>query len=340
MKKTHLIFLLIIIIPFLLLPQLNPSHKINQPNSSSVWYTGERYTIVWDKVARKVGLVSISLLGKNQSKPTLIASNIKNKGEYRWKIPLSIKTGKYKIIITAENRKSHLESDIFQIRKGKGEGSLVVTNPKAGSGYPSCTPVRIKWQITKPLPFLAKTDISLYRGSNPKTASLVCIIAKNITLTPGYYDWVLSRNGCPPMTASGDHFIKVTHGKLSGNSGVFQILRGQTAWITVSQPDGSVAFHSGQSMQIQWNHYGIIDYEAVKVDILLQSMENLANTCSIAQNIPVNDKTYTWTISHATCSILHYGSDLKEFRVWIKVSKPSDSCIGDGYSSRFNYSEY
>ena len=104
MKKIYLIFLLIII-PFLLIPQLNPSNKIKQPNSKSIWNAGETYKIVWDKVTKKEVLLNISLRHKNLRKPFIIANNIKNEGEYKWNIPTSIQTGKYKIIIKAKGRR-------------------------------------------------------------------------------------------------------------------------------------------------------------------------------------------------------------------------------------------
>ena len=124
MKKVVIVAIIALFFSGLLFPSRNLGRKkvitINNPIQSSVWKTGFSYTIRWS-LPGDTSLLSISLIPQQNRATGLmitpITAKTNNDGNYLWKIPGTIKSGKYIIRISTLNGKIFGNSKGFEIRK-------------------------------------------------------------------------------------------------------------------------------------------------------------------------------------------------------------------------------
>lgn len=135
--------------------QKSSSSTINiiLPYSDSVLKTGENYTIKWNSQNLPIGAekhISITLADESKGYYS-IATDLSATGSYAWKIPETVNSGMYQIVVSCYLGEGiycpNDNSDLFRIVNARpiGTPTITIISPKAGDVWESGKSYNIEW---------------------------------------------------------------------------------------------------------------------------------------------------------------------------------------------------
>ncbi|HNT52593.1 MAG TPA: Ser-Thr-rich GPI-anchored membrane family protein, partial [Candidatus Syntrophosphaera sp.] len=283
-------------------PPPQPAITVVSPNGGETWDAGSTYDITWT-YQNLEGDVRISLVGPTASQQQLIteATPIAS-GQYSWTIPATVAPGLYKIHIVWVTLLTVYFGDLsdapFLIQGGTPPPpppvpSLTLTAPNGGEIWDSGSSYDITWTFENVTGNV--TLMLLGPATNPANN----LIAQDIPVSVGTYAWTI-----PATVLPGDHYkVRISVGANAGfyitdvSDGYFTITGDvppppPVPVLTLTAPNGGEQWTSGSTYDITWTYENVTGNVTL---MLLGPATNPANNL-IAQNVPVTDETFAWTI--------------------------------------------
>ena len=229
--RTLSVLLLIAIIATI--PAFSQTITVHRPNAADVWQTGETYDITWIKPGVTDPLVKITLWAPGQTTPAwVIASAAPNNGIFKWTIPHTIGTGKYRVKVKVKEKNIGDLSDIFTIKRvfkivknpPKVKGVINITAPTTGTDWVTGSTQQIKWKNTFTKNKSIKIDLYNYNGKKLErhlaTTSSAIALPGDISA----YNWTIPHD---VFKWPGNYTIKISRvdGNAAGTSKMFHISR-------------------------------------------------------------------------------------------------------------------
>jgi hypothetical protein len=113
MRPIHLVPALILTI----LTSVAFAHgvEVTAPDAKTAWAKGSRQKVRWQ--VAKVEQVHIELIQVATKKRLPVVKNLKNTGDFEWKVTADLEPGQYKIlVISTKDEEVHGVSAVFEIR--------------------------------------------------------------------------------------------------------------------------------------------------------------------------------------------------------------------------------
>ncbi|MEN8152375.1 MAG: Ser-Thr-rich GPI-anchored membrane family protein [Acidobacteriota bacterium] len=162
-----------------------------------------------------------------------------------------------------------------------------VLSPNGGEAWDFGQTYDIIWNLENGT---GNVDINLYKND----VNLGTIISDyDDTATPGKYTWTIGTlEDGTPIAAGSDYKIEVkavndSDSDISDNNFTLKI----TPTVTVTSPNGGEVWNIGEAYNVTWNSIGMSGNVGIKL------FQNGISLGYIALDVPVNDETYSWTIS-------------------------------------------
>lgn len=283
-------------------PPPQPAITVVSPNGGETWDAGSTYDITWT-YQNLEGDVRISLVGPTASQQQLIteATPIAS-GQYSWTIPATVAPGLYKIHIVWVTLLTVYFGDLsdapFLIQGGTPPPpppvpSLTLTAPNGGEIWDSGSSYDITWTFENVTGNV--TLMLLGPATNPANN----LIAQDIPVSVGTYAWTI-----PATVLPGDHYkVRISVGANAGfyitdvSDGYFTITGDvppppPVPVLTLTAPNGGEQWTSGSTYDITWTYENVTG----NVTLMLLGPATHPNNNLIAQNVPVTDETFAWTI--------------------------------------------
>ncbi len=171
-------------------------------------------------------------------------------------------------------------------------------------------------------PGAEKVKITLWRQGGTQN---ICLIADNVPLTAGQYQWQVPESCVNPHTGQTEVLTSINQLKVRvrwkghpvwGESGFFQVKKLQISGLQLVPQKGSYIF--GEKVQVKWTASGFPAGEKVRVMIWREGSSK--NICKVGDNIPVGNGVFVWKVQ-LVCDNPHTGAkeDLTKGELWIRV---------------------
>ncbi|HOZ00236.1 MAG TPA: Ser-Thr-rich GPI-anchored membrane family protein [Candidatus Syntrophosphaera sp.] len=305
MKRAYLLLSLLALI--CLLPAQNSPLALTAPNGGEVWTIGSTYNITWTQT-NLTGNVSLTLLGQNSHhgpNSVMIAEAVPVTDlSYAWTIPATVNPGtNYRVRISMMQSGMWAQdvSDApFTIVGGTPPppaGTLTLTAPNGGEEWAVGSTQNITWTSEN---VTGNVNLQLMGQHG-------AMIAEDVLVTDGTYAWTIPNNVQP-----GTHYRVRIFTQMDPNGGVnvsdvsdaeFTITGDTTppppaGTLTLTAPNGGEEWAVGSVQNITWTS------ENVTGNVNLQLMGH--HGIMIAEDVPVTDGTFAWTIPDNILPGTHY----------------------------------
>jgi hypothetical protein len=309
---------------------------VTAPNGGETWAAGTTQDITWT-YQNLEGEVRIELVRGANMPPVMVtpATPIAS-GSYAWTIPATIQPGFYKahvvwLSVTAVYF-GDLSDGFFEITGGTPPPTpqLTLTAPNGGESWAVGSTQNVTWTSQN---VTGNVNLMLMGPGMP-------VIGENIPVTDGSYAWTI-----PATVVPGTHYrVRVF---LGGNQGTYLcdvsdadfIITGDTnpppppPILALTAPNGGESWEVGTTQAITWTSSNM----SGNVNLLLigANSNGYHQPCTtlIAQNVPVLDGTFNWTIGPDVLpgtnyrvkiyQFVHYGQTIADF------SDTTFSIVGD-----------
>ncbi len=264
---------------------------VTAPTNSSVWSTGNAYTIMWNSSGDVGAYVKIEYDYSyySSSSAHAISLSTANDGSYSWTVTSNLTPRTNYLIRIASTADSGMydDSQLFEIKSTTGVGSLVVTSPSSSSVWTAGGAYDITWTSTGEVGSSVRIEYDYSYYSSPVTIA-------SSTSNDGSYSWSIPLDVTPRV----NYLIRVsstTSPSVYDDSPLFEIaIEGE---IIVMSPSSSSSWLAGSTYSIEWSSSGAVgSYVKIEMDYSYYSSWSAV----VIAGSTYNDGYYSWTIPDYT----------------------------------------